>query len=144
MGTTEANGTRAVKMSQYFVEYTDYFATYLQGGAIDPRGLEKSIDDKCPPIVEIQAWKSNRSIPYDNDWSDGHYNVMIGYDADTYYFMDPWIGKYAWIGKKEFMTRWHDTDSGENNAKFYRQVILILGDNGVPVKPDSNMATYEA
>lgn len=41
--------------------------------------LELYINSGSTLIVEIQAWKdANNSSPYNNDWSDGHYNVMVG------------------------------------------------------------------
>jgi len=106
-----------LKWRKFFVENTSFSAVYLQGLTIAPSILESIIDLKIPPIVEIQAWKSNDSLSYATDWVDGHYNVMIGYDNNTYYFMDPWLGKYVWISKLEFLSRWHDTDTGMNDMK---------------------------
>lgn len=39
-------------------------------------------------IVAIQAW-AEEGVDYNNDWDDGHYVVVIGYDSDNMFFMDP-------------------------------------------------------
>ena len=64
--------------------------------------------------VAYQAWPDG-PVDYKTDNDDGHYSVVIGYDNDHLYFMDPsTIGSYTYIPHQEFMDRWHDVD-GTNN-----------------------------
>jgi hypothetical protein len=143
MGTTEANGTSAERMTAFFTSKTDLQTTYWHGPDISTTMLQSVIDRRYTAIVELQAWKTNKTLDYADDWTDGHYNVLIGYDAVAFFFMDPWIGKYAWISKVEWMTRWHDTDSGDNNAKRFHQLLVLKGNKAHP-SPPHNTAEYEA
>jgi len=72
----------------------------------------KSLIDKGKPVIcLVQAWPE-RQVDYANDWEDGHYAVAIGHDADNIFFMDPsTLGNYTYIPTREFLTRWHDTDT---------------------------------
>lgn len=40
--------------------------------------------------MEIQAW-GDEATEYINDYEDGHYVVVIGFDSAYFYFEDPWI-----------------------------------------------------
>lgn len=74
-------------------------------------------------IVEIQAW-ADPGTDYKNDWDDGHYVVVIGFDQDYLYFEDPWIlGNIGYIKKTDFPDRWHDIVSG--TRKVYNLGIII-------------------
>jgi predicted double-glycine peptidase len=49
------------------------------------------IDKKIPVIVLIQAWPQPLLIVnWTLDYSDGHWVVACGYDAQRIFFMDPW------------------------------------------------------
>lgn len=78
--------------------------------------LKKNIDHQHPVIVLLQAWGDQSS--YEEEWEDGHYAIAIGYDHRNIYFMDPSSNKYAFIGQKEFETRWHDKDSKHKLKNF--------------------------
>jgi hypothetical protein len=40
-----------------------------------------------PVIILIQAWRDEDNLtPWVDDWEDGHYVVVIGYDAQNLYF----------------------------------------------------------
>ncbi len=80
--------------------------------------LKKLIDQGKPVICLIQAWPE-RKVDYVNDWDDGHYVVAIGHDENNFYFMDPsTLGNYTFIPVREFLDRWHDTDSKEKLVHF--------------------------
>jgi predicted double-glycine peptidase len=73
--------------------------------------LKTWIDAGKPVIVLLQAW-AERKIDYATAWDDGHYAVAVGYDDNNIYFMDPsTLGNYTFVPTKEFLVRWHDTDS---------------------------------
>ena len=74
--------------------------------------LEYYISCKQPIIIAFQAW-ADPGVDYKNDWDDGHYAVVIGYDKDYLYFEDPsLLGSIGYIPKAEFLDRWHDVDGG--------------------------------
>ena len=73
--------------------------------------LKLALHNRHPVIVAFQAWSDNVSN-YTDDWEDGHYAVVIGYDNDRLYFMDPsTLGNYTFISNSDFLKRWHDIDS---------------------------------
>ncbi|MFN8673134.1 MAG: C39 family peptidase [Candidatus Sericytochromatia bacterium] len=80
--------------------------------------LKKLIDNKKPVLVLLQAW-SEKPTDYSKDWEDGHYSIAIGYDDKRFYFMDPSsLGYYTYIPTKDFLDRWHDTDTNEKLNHF--------------------------
>jgi predicted double-glycine peptidase len=90
--------------------------------------LKKLINGKKPVMVLLQAW-SDEQTDYKNDWEDGHYAVVIGYDDKNVYFMDPsTLGNYTFIPVQQFLDRWHDTDGTE---KLYNFGIVV---EKLPVK----------
>jgi len=106
--------------------------------------IQDQIDHGFPVIVDFQAWQDTPA-PWWSDWDDGHYNVLVGYDKENLFFMDPSTDDtYAYIPKLEFLERWHDGD-GPDNVRKYHMAILIKGSGSPhPVRPRFNFATYEA
>ena len=100
----------------------------------DDNGVEladllAAIDNGTPPIVDIEAWQDVTQRedlkPWATDWDDGHYVVLVGYDDDNLYFMDPSTARFcAYIPRDEFVQRWHDT-VGANNAKKQHMTIFV-------------------
>jgi predicted double-glycine peptidase len=90
--------------------------------------LERAIDRGEPAIVALQAWQSVAKVTslrdWATDWDDGHYVVVIAYDAANLYFMDPSTeSHYAYIPLAEFMDRWHDI---VGPAKVHTEHIAIF------------------
>lgn len=80
--------------------------------------LKVSIDKKHPVLVLIQAWP-DREVEYRQDWRDGHYVVLVGYDRQDFFFMDPsTLGNYTYIPIDEFLERWHDVDGKKKLTHF--------------------------
>jgi predicted double-glycine peptidase len=80
---------------------------------VDVVDLERAVDRGEPTIVAAQAWQSVAAAsslkPWETDWDDGHYLVVVGYDRANLYFMDPSTeDHYTYIPEAEFMHRWHD------------------------------------
>jgi predicted double-glycine peptidase len=109
------NGTRFQNIAEF---------ARLLGFQVDPRTdmsieeLKKLIDDREPVIVLIQAWPDS-PVRWSETWEEGHYAVVIGYDGEHIYFMDPsTIGHYTFIPIPEFLDRWHDMDGKEKLIHF--------------------------
>ena len=84
--------------------------------------LKDCIDRGQPLMVCVQAWEPEGTTleQYQNCWDAGHWVVVIGYDAQNIYVMDPsTAGNYAFVPTAEFMVRWHDRDD--------RQTLLHFG-----------------
>ncbi len=89
--------------------------------------LEADLRAGKPVIVALQAWSENPDS-YPNDWNDGHYAVVVGYDNNRIYFMDPLqLGNYTYIVTSEFLARWHDTDN-DNVTVLNHFGVVIWGD----------------
>jgi len=68
------------------------------------------VDKNTPVIAAIQAWP-NKPVSLSESWENGHWVIVIGYDEDNVYMMDPaMLGNYTYIPIEEFNSRWHDKD----------------------------------
>jgi len=143
MNCSADEGTDPGPIANFFNVYANIPATYVNGSNITLSMLEKAIDDKKPPMVDLQAW-SDGPVNWKTDWDDGHYNVLVGYDETNFFFMDPSTDHtYAFIPKDEFFIRWHDVE-GTDNHKVYHMVIFIEGtQTRHPVNPKHPYATKE-
>lgn len=98
------------------------------------------VDDGVPVIVALQAWADGPASAYIDTWDDGHYAVVVGYDQNSIYFMDPsTLGHYAYIPTQEFLARWHDyyVEAGET-IRLYQFGMAFRGEN-VCFRPDQIM-----
>lgn len=90
--------------------------------------LKHYLDQGHPVIVSMQAW-ADRPLTlkeWRENYEDGHYAVVIGYDDSNYYFEDPGSFHRTWLKERDFLARWHDVDpvSGE---KLIRAGLVLLG-----------------
>jgi len=130
------SGTDPGPIAQYF-NTINISAIYLKGNDVSLSLLQTQIDRRRPCIVDIQAWTDDKIVNWTADWDDGHFNVLVGYDRENLFFMDPSTDDtYAFIPKTEFLDRWHDVD-GDDNIRTYRMVILVdgSGNSNEPVHP---------
>lgn len=68
------------------------------GSEITEFQIKSQIDERNPIIIDFQAWSQSVPVNYTNDWNDGHFNVLIGYDEKCFFFMDPsTAGNYAFV-----------------------------------------------
>jgi len=84
--------------------------------------LKDCIDRGQPLMVCVQAWEPEGTTleQYQNSYDAGHWVVVVGYDDQNIYMMDPSTpGNYAFVPTAEFMVRWHDRDD--------RQTLLRYG-----------------
>jgi predicted double-glycine peptidase len=120
--TSEEDGTDPVPIRDYLAGVAGLHADYLHD-AVSDADLVAAVDRKEPPIVDIQAWQ-DRKADWSGDWDDGHYVVLVGYDAQRFYFMDPSTdGQYAYIPRAEFDARWHDV-VGKATHTFHMAVFV--------------------
>jgi ABC-type bacteriocin/lantibiotic exporter with double-glycine peptidase domain len=84
-------------------------------------------------IAAIQAWPTDKIADWRTDWEDGHYVVVVGISRDRVYLMDPSVRTgYAYLDRKEFLTRWHDYDvDGDRRIVWNRLGIVIQGDKPI-------------
>lgn len=90
--------------------------------------LKHHLDQSRPVIVVMQAW-ADRPLTikeWRENYEDGHYVVVIGYDGSTLYFEDPASFHRIWLKESEFVARWHDLDpvTGE---KLVRVGMVLMG-----------------
>jgi len=128
--TSRTDGTDPQPIADYLNGVDGVTAEYkTQDDGVDVRDLEEAIDRGEPAIVDIQAWQDVRRVgdlkPWGDDWDDGHYVVLVGYDRERFYFMDPSTsGHYAFIPREELAERWHDT-VGTDDVHTQRMVIFV-------------------
>jgi predicted double-glycine peptidase len=122
--TSDARGTDPEPIAGYLREL-GYAADY-RFGDVTVTDLERAVDAREPPLVDLQAW-SERDAPWTSIWDAGHYVVLVGYDAEHLFFMDPSTltpGPYAYLLRDELDERWHDV-SGEDDERLHRMAIFV-------------------
>jgi hypothetical protein len=103
--------------------------------------LERAVDAGQPPIVDLQAWRDD-ARPWRETWDAGHYVILVGYDAERLFVMDPSVltaGAYAFLPRAELDERWHDL-AGTDNRRLERMAIFV-GGPGHPWMPDEPVET---
>jgi predicted double-glycine peptidase len=97
-------------------------------GDVTVTDLERAVDAREPPIVDLQAW-TDHEAPYRDTWDAGHYVVMIGYDDERLFFADPSTATphgYVFLPRAELDERWHDL-AGVTDAPVERMAIFVRG-----------------
>lgn len=75
---------------------------------MDMAELEKLLDKGWPVIVAYQDWSPSKTN-YHKSWDHGHYAVIMGYDAEKVYMIDPSSSKKKkGLRKEDFIGRWRD------------------------------------
>lgn len=80
--------------------------------------------DGCPVIIGFQAWGDRDD--YSDVWDEGHYAVVIGYDGNGFFLMDPSQIGYSHIGFTDLESRWHDMTK-DGARRFYHLGIIVSG-----------------
>lgn len=70
------------------------------------------VDEGHPVIVLVQAWADREMSlrEWRNNWENGHYAVVIGYNPKAVFFEDPSAFYRTWLNDNEFLARWNDLD----------------------------------
>ena len=108
LGATPAAGTAHQRIARFLTEEGLSVQT-MKGMTLQQ--LRGCIDEGSVVIVALQAWASRAldHAAWAANWSDGHYNVVVGVDNRSVFLMDPsTLGSYAYIPIDEFLARWHD------------------------------------
>lgn len=71
---------------------------------------------------------------YATVWDAGHYVIMVGYDDDRLFFVDPSNASpagYVYLPRTELDERWHDL-TGHDEAPVRRMTIFARGERARP------------
>jgi predicted double-glycine peptidase len=142
LDTTEARGTEPEPMVDLLRR--EGIASEYRHGDVTLAHLEKAVDAGEPPIVDLQAWRDD-ATPWRDTWNAGHYVILVGYDAERLYVMDPSVltpGGYAYMLRGELEERWHDL-AGPGDARLERMVVFVRGGGSrwTPGEPPEEHAT---
>jgi predicted double-glycine peptidase len=125
--TTEASGTEPEPIAAFLDHRAGICASYRHDD-VSVRDLELAVDAGFPPLVDLQAWR-DVDRPWKDVWDAGHYVVMVGYDSERLFFMDPGTltpGAYAFLRRDELDERWHDL-AGAEEHRVERMAIFAQG-----------------
>jgi hypothetical protein len=141
--TTETQGTEPEPIVEYLREIVGLDAEYRHGD-VTLAQLERAVDAGQPPIVDLQAWRDD-GRPWRDTWDAGHYVILVGYDAERLFVMDPSVlttGAYAFLPRAELDERWHDL-AGMDELRLERMAIFVRGPgcHWMPDEPVETSAT---
>jgi predicted double-glycine peptidase len=130
--TTEARGTEPEPMVRLLVR-SGVDARYRHGD-VTTADLERAVDAGAPPILDLQAWRDHDDKPWRETWDAGHYVIMVGYDDERLFFVDPSNvspAGYVYMPRPELEERWHDL-TGNDDAPVRRMTIFARGSHAQP------------
>jgi ABC-type bacteriocin/lantibiotic exporter with double-glycine peptidase domain len=120
------HGTKLSKIKEV-TEYYGLECEILKNSSI--KKLKQLIDEGIPAILLLQAWRdfSVDNLDWEEDYSDGHYVVGIGYNDNCIFFEDPSAVVRTYLTYEELDKRWHDVDD-DNKTKNSHVMIVIRGE----------------
>jgi ABC-type bacteriocin/lantibiotic exporter with double-glycine peptidase domain len=139
LGTTPARGTEPQAIAAFLNTAAGISAEYRYGD-VTVGDLEHAVDLLQPPMVDLQAWRDH-DAPWRDVWDAGHYVVLVGYDDERLFFMDPsrmTPGPYAYLPRAELDERWHDL-TGDQNQEVLRMAVFARGP-AVPLDAEDPVA----
>lgn len=125
--TTPAAGTEPEPIAEHLTLAGGLETRYVHGD-VTLAQLERAVDAGQPPLVDLQCWRDH-PVPWRDVWDAGHYAILVGYDSENLFFMDPSIltvGAYGFMPRSELFDRWHDT-AGPNDTRLERMVVFARG-----------------
>lgn len=134
LGTTEQDGTSPEAMVRV-LKSKGLKAELKEGMTL--RDLERWVEAQVPVIIDYEAYGAP-GVNYTRDWADGHYSVVVGYDASRLYLMDPsqMPGVATYLTRAELLERWHDRDLRAGKPHDYvRSGIVVQGQRKRPKGP---------
>lgn len=124
MGTSPDEGTHPARMVDC-LRKRGLDAQLAEGLTIDD--LRRHVDSGVPVIIDFQAWGEKKD--YANEWEDGHYAVVVGFDGDTLILEDPsLLGQRGTMTTTELERRWRDYEIENGKRREYvRSGIVVRG-----------------
>jgi hypothetical protein len=141
LGTTSSRGTEPEPITAYVNTVPGLCAEYRHGD-VTLADLERAVDLRQPPIVDLQAWRDHDE-PWLNVWDAGHYVILVGYDDERLFFMDPsrvTPGPYVYMARSELAERWHDL-AGDRDERLERMAIFVRSSTTPRATADSGAET---
>jgi predicted double-glycine peptidase len=121
LGTTEKDGTDTQPIAEH-LKKLGLEADYRQGTTTPD--LERALSEGTPVLLCLQAWGNGGTKP--GTRNAGHCVILVGADADRFYFVDPSVdGGYSWLAKGDLEARWHDTTAA--GEKRDHEAIFVRG-----------------
>ena len=124
VGTTSAWGTNWTSLVHYSASINN--GSNISVGVqfhLSPTDVRTLIRGNSVVIIGYQAWKDPNEF-YPLTWDDGHYSVVIGYNATGLVLMDPWqnrgynttVDAYGYMTDEMLLRRWHFNNGGAYNG----------------------------
>lgn len=124
MGTTEEQGTQPARIAAYLRKW-GLDATLREG--LTTRDLRRYVDRGIPVILDFQAWNGAPAKDYSQEWEDGHYAVLIGYDRKGFFLEDPsLLGTRGYLAAPELERRWHDYEIENGKRRPYLRLGIVV------------------
>ncbi|USN45005.1 MAG: peptidase C39 family protein [Candidatus Woesearchaeota archaeon] len=112
-GTNATDGTSIVGMLKTLKK----FKLQYDAKSMSLKELREYIDKKIPVIVLLQAW-GPENADYANDFHNGHWVVVVGYDATNVYFEDPYSFERTFLSNDDLEERWHSKEEDKVMENF--------------------------
>ena len=128
LGTTEAEGTAPAGIVRVARQY-GLVATLRE--YVPLTALRRALAHGETVIIDLQAWRDPHStLPWSQNWEDGHYVVLAGMDSRQAYVMDPSTSAaYVYLPLTELVARWHDYNNRQGfRREYHHAAIFIHGD----------------
>jgi len=122
---TNKNGTSI----QGIKKVVNKYGLKMKANKMNIDTLKNYINDRVPILIAIQAWTNKQKINWSDNWSDGHWVVVIGYIKEKIIFEDPSSIYKTYLKQNELLERWHDIDT--NGKKYLNFGIAIFGEKPV-------------
>jgi predicted double-glycine peptidase len=89
--------------------------------------LRRTVDRGDLVILDFQAWKGASTRVYANDWEDGHYAILIGYEGDRLFVEDPsLLGSRGWLSADDLLLRWRDYEVLQGRRREYLRAGIVV------------------
>lgn len=114
-GANDKEGTPIEGMKKVAKSY----GIQIKEGKLSTSEIRDNIDKGYPSILLIQAWTKKIDPDWKNEWDQGHYTVVIGYDKNRLIFADPISIKRVFLSDGSLNSRWHGfDDDGKKISKW--------------------------
>lgn len=123
---------KELKLSKDGVEYSNMIKLFNKKGLktsfsrMNQEDLKNFLNQNIPIIILIQAYKTNNKNYSKDNYEDGHYITVTGYDDTKFIIEDPSLNnKVGYIPFDELDVRWHGM--GEDKEKLDSYGLAVYG-----------------